>query len=273
MLILCDVNPVHRIRRPVVTWALIVACVLATLGFWQHMTSFWAWDTAGAWFPALMLHLLVHIDGWHLVGNLLVIWVFGDNVEDALGHARFALFLIVTGLAASFGEVLLSPTPVVILGASGMASAIMGGYLLLHPLARIVVAFNPVPVWPMAFPATLVVVVFLLTNVVGLLFREAAQIAWSAHLIGFVLGVVLTFLLRTRGIPILQGPQSPEAILAGTGAVQRRVFVSLDWLGGYHVHEGRHGERKAIEELCRRSFFDRFALFVILVLFGELLLG
>ena len=102
-------------------------------------------------------------------------------------------FLLTTGLGASVGEVLLAPEPVVILGACGMASTVMGGYLLLHPLARVVVASNPVPMFPMAVPAAL------------------------------VLGVALAFLLRARGVPVLQAPQTPEAILAGTGAVQRRA--------------------------------------------------
>lgn len=275
VLILCDLNPVHRIHRPFVTWAFTGLSVLLTLTLWFGPVPwpYLVWLPRERWFPGIVLALFTHADLWHLIGNLLPILAFGDNVEDALGHARFALMLLLAGLGGALAQHLVSPGMEVMLGASGVASAIMGGYLLLHPKARVVVAFNLLPGLPMAFPAGLVVGTFLLANVLGVLNAPDSSTAWWAHLAGFLLGVVLTYALRDPAVPILQRPQSAEAILAGTGSVQRRVFVLLDWLGSYKIRSGRGGERPAIEALCRRRFFDRFVLFVILTLLGELVLG
>ena len=275
MLILCDLNPVQRIKRPYLTWAFAGAAVLLTLALWFDAVPWqWlVWQPHRGWFPGLLLASLAHADPWHLVGNLLPILAFGDNVEDALGHARFLLLILAAALGGALAQYLASPDMELFLGASAVTSAVMGGYLLLHPKARVVVAFNVLIGLPMAFPAGLIVGTFLLANVIGAVTAPSSAIAWWAHLAGFLAGVLLTWLLRDPSVPILQPPQSAEAILAGTGAVQRRAFVLLDWLGSYKIRSGRGGERPAIEELARRRFFHRFILFVVLTLLGELVLG
>ncbi|HXU44974.1 MAG TPA: rhomboid family intramembrane serine protease [Thermoanaerobaculia bacterium] len=146
--------------------------------------------------------------GWlHLLGNMLYLWIFGDNVEDRLGHARFLLFYLLAGLAATFAQVIANPgSEVPMIGASGAISGVLGAYLFLHPKARIrtlfffFIFFTRIDV-----PALVFLPVWFLMQFVSAyasLQAPAAQggVAWFAHVGGFVAGPVLLMLLgRGRG--------------------------------------------------------------------------
>jgi len=148
--------------------------------------------------------MFVHGGWFHLIGNMLYLWIFADNVEDCLGHARFLLFYLICGLAGSgahFITSLASKVPAV--GASGAISGVLGGYLLLYPTATVLTLI------PLGFfiriirlPALIVlgfwIVLQLLNGLFGLAARGGGGIAWFAHIGGFFAGLVLVKLFQKR---------------------------------------------------------------------------
>jgi membrane associated rhomboid family serine protease len=136
--------------------------------------------------------------GWmHLLGNMWFMWLFGNNIEDSMGHARFVVFYLVCGVAAALAQVVTSPASVIpMVGASGAISGVMGGYLVLYPRVR-VFAMVPIGIIPVsiALPAwTMLVYWFVLQffgGVVGLLGEEGGGVAFWAHAGGFLAGAVL----------------------------------------------------------------------------------
>lgn len=147
---------------------------------------------------SVLVSIFLHGGLLHLLGNLWVLWIFGNNVEDELGSVRFAVFYLASGIAASLGHVLSyrgDTTPVV--GASGAIAGVMGAYLVLHPWARIVSIVPPLFFLPFRVPAAVFLVIWL-----GLQFTLAGQntnIAWEAHVVGFAFGVVVVGTLRAIG--------------------------------------------------------------------------
>jgi len=142
--------------------------------------------------------------GWlHLIGNMLFLWVFGDNVEDALGHARFLLFYLLCGIAAALTQALPDPHSVVpVIGASGAISGVLGAYLLLFPRASILVViplgFFPYPVhWPAKIVLIWWFILQFLSNALALGGGEG--VAFRAHLGGFVAGMALVAFLKRPG--------------------------------------------------------------------------
>jgi membrane associated rhomboid family serine protease len=137
--------------------------------------------------------------GWlHIIGNMWFLWIFGDNVEDRLGHLRFLIFYLLSGIGAALFYVLLKPGSVLpALGASGAISGVMGAYILLYPRAR-VLTLVPVFFLPLLveIPAVFFVGVwFLFQFLAGTLSlatpRVEGGVAWWAHIGGFVLGMAL----------------------------------------------------------------------------------
>ena len=144
--------------------------------------------------------------GWfHILGNMWFLWVFGDNVEDDLGHFRFALFYLASGVAAAAAQVLTNPDSAVpMVGASGAIGGVMGGYALLHPRARVDTAlffgffFRVIPV-----PAVFMLGYWLLLQVLGGLPAlggdgEGGGVAFWAHVGGFAAGAALAYPMRAR---------------------------------------------------------------------------
>lgn len=151
-----------------------------------------------------LLSMFLH-GGWgHFLGNMLFLWVFGDNVEDRLGHFRYLIFYLVAGYAATFAHAWFSPLSTVpAIGASGAISGVLGAYLFLHPKARIVTV-----VWFLFFirfieiPALVYLPVwFLLQLFSGVSSMRVAEgaaaggVAWWAHIGGFIAGPLLLLLL------------------------------------------------------------------------------
>jgi membrane associated rhomboid family serine protease len=155
----------------------------------------------------LITSLFLH-GGWlHLLGNMLFLWIFGDNIEDAMGHVRYLIFYLVCGVVASLAHALFnfsSTSPLI--GASGAISGVLGAYLILHPKARVLVLF--MNIIPMRLPAVIVLLFWF-----GLQFVNAAAdaggagggTAWWAHVGGFAVGIALVFVLRRRTVPVFDG--------------------------------------------------------------------
>ncbi len=150
--------------------------------------------------------MFLHGGFFHVAGNMLYLWIFGDNVEDALGHFRFIVLYLLSGVGAALAQVVMSPeSRIPMVGASGAISGVLGAYLFLYPRARILTLlmfgffFRFVHV-----PAVIVLGFWIVVQVFsGLISYSAASheggVAWFAHIGGFVAGVLLLFLLRPRG--------------------------------------------------------------------------
>jgi len=148
----------------------------------------------------LLTSMFMH-GGWlHLGGNMLYLWIFGNNVEDSMGHGRFVAFYLLCGLAAAFAQALPAPTSTVpMIGASGAISGVLGAYLLLYPRARVLVLI------PLGFfsqlvrlPAIWVLGLWFGLQLVSSLLAPAggAGVAFRAHLGGFLAGMALVPLFR-----------------------------------------------------------------------------
>jgi membrane associated rhomboid family serine protease len=140
--------------------------------------------------------MFLHGSWMHLLGNVWFLWIFGNNVEDAMGRVRFVVFYLLTGIAAALAQVVLNPASTVpMVGASGAISGVMGGYILLYPRVRV---FVMVPLGffltSMAWPAWAMLGYWLLLQLVSgltVLGQEGGGVAFWAHFGGFVAGVVL----------------------------------------------------------------------------------
>ena len=142
--------------------------------------------------------------GWmHLGGNMLFLWVFGDNVEDALGHTRFLLFYLLCGVAAGLLQIYLSPQPnSVLVGASGAVAGVIAGYLMLYPHVWVwVLALGRLPLNLKAYWVILAWIAFQLVMAFSLS-GNMQNVAWWAHIGGFFAGVLLILVMRRPGVPL-----------------------------------------------------------------------
>ena len=155
--------------------------------------------------PALFGHMFLHGSVAHLGGNMLFLWIFGDNVEDALRHVRYAIFYVACGLDAAFAQIEVNPYATVpMVGASGAISGVLAAYALLYPRSPITVV-NPIPImwffWGFFIwlSAWLVIIEWFAANLWNAFHSSnAAGGVFMAHVGGFVAGVLLLPLLRAR---------------------------------------------------------------------------
>jgi len=159
-----------------------------------------------ATFAPLFTHMFVH-GGWlHIIGNMLYLWIFGDNVEDRLGSGPYLIFYLLCGIIAAIGQGIVQPEPMV--GASGAIAGVLGAYLVMFPAARVsTLVFLGIFITILQLPAVIVIGFFIVLQVIDALAslrfttHEAAQhIAYFAHLFGFAGGILLFLLFRRRGI-------------------------------------------------------------------------
>ena len=145
--------------------------------------------------------------GWlHIGGNMLFLWVFGDNIEDAMGHLKFLIFYLLCGIGAVVGQVLIGPDSTVpMVGASGAISGVLAAYLAMFPGGRVrVLVFIVIFVTVLSLPAVIVIgfwIVLQFINGAAQIGPETAQtdgVAYFAHIGGFVTGLVLVFLFRDQ---------------------------------------------------------------------------
>ena len=140
----------------------------------------------------------------YLIGNMLFLWIFGDNIEDRLGHGRFVVFYLACGIAAALAQVALNPGSLVpMVGASGAIAGVMGAYLVLYPHSRILMLF-PFPVFLFELPAVVFLGIWFVVqflngiNQLPVFERDAISggVAFWAHVSGFVAGVLLVLLMK-----------------------------------------------------------------------------
>lgn len=225
MIPLTDDNPTTI--TPVVTFGLIGTCVAVFL--WQvslppvaAQQAVYAYGVipavllGGIELPAELARIPAELSvltsmfmhgGWmHLIGNMLYLWIFGDNVEEALGHGRFIAFYVLCGIAAALAQAYQDPTSVVpMIGASGAIGGVLGGYLMLFPHARVLVLI------PLGFftqliriPAVVVLGLWFVLQFVqsAMVVGEQGGVAYWAHIGGFVAGAVLIIPLRKKRFPL-----------------------------------------------------------------------
>lgn len=230
---LYDRNPIRHIRFQFVTFSLIAINILVFTLFqsgavYQNIENFTyalgaipvtilgqkVLPEAMAYIPAkmtLFTYMFLHGDWMHLIGNMLFLWVFGDNVEDAMGHVRFLLFYIACGLISGLAHVVLAPaseSPLV--GASGAIAGVLAAYLMLHPRVRLwvlVLARIPLPL-----PAWMVLIAWISLQIINYMIpantagpgspATETKIAFVAHIAGFFAGMALVLFMRRRGVPL-----------------------------------------------------------------------
>lgn len=204
-----DHNP--SLTTPYVTRALVFANIALYL-----LTAPWAGGMVGLWvewalYPiaimqgsylwGLLTHMFLHAGIMHIAGNMLFLWIFGDNLEDQMGHLPFLLFYLACGLLAAFAQIAVDPwSDVPMVGASGAIAGVMGGYLLLFPKARVdVLAVFIVFIRIFTIRAWIMLSVWLaLQLVMGLIASGEDGVAYWAHYGGFMAGLVLALPLFLR---------------------------------------------------------------------------
>jgi len=227
-----DHNPSEN--QPVVTISLIVINIAAfviystmyaddaALGaFYQNWAMTPAHITAGDGWVTLFSSMFIHGGIMHLAGNMLFLWIFGDNLEDEFGPVGFLLFYLATGLVASAAQIIADPNSLIpTVGASGAIAGVMGGYLLLYPRARVdvllilIIFFKVFPV-----PAWIILGIWFGMQIIGGFGSDMSGggVAYWAHAGGFVAGLILTLplWLRAGGTAFWQNtdgrPPHPDA--------------------------------------------------------------
>ena len=231
MIPLHDDNPTHSF--PYLTITLIALCVLVYL--WQMMLG----PRGGAAviyslgvIPAVLLDrvqlnpelvvvpaqttiftsMFLHGGFMHLAGNMLYLWIFGNNIEDAMGKFRFILFYFVCGAAAVFGQVLQDPSSQIpMVGASGAISGVLGAYLLIYPRARVLVV---IPLWfyleLIRLPAGWVLGFWFVLQLVSSVLSDNAGggVAFYAHIGGFITGMMLVPVMKHKNVKLFQSGRS-----------------------------------------------------------------
>jgi rhomboid family protein len=193
---------------PLVTYALIALNVLfffveqsggdAFVVKWAFVPRRFSANPAGD-FPTLFTSMFMHAGWLHLGGNMLYLWIFGDNVEDRFGHINFIIFYLLCGLAASFAQLAFSlGSSVPNLGASGAIAGVLGAYILLFPQGSVRVLQGQQVV---QVPALIVIGLWILLQFfsgIGSISNSAQSggVAYMAHIGGFLAGLVLTFVFR-----------------------------------------------------------------------------
>ena len=167
-------------------------------------------------FLSILSSQFLHAGWWHLIGNMLYLWVFGNNIEDAMGHVRFLIFYLLCGTGAALINAGMDPNSVIpTIGASGAISGVLGAYLLLYPRARVMVfAFYML----LPLPAFLVLGLWIFMQVTNLGGGGASNIAWWAHIGGFAVGMVLVLLFKYRHVKILGTGHLSQTARAGAAA-------------------------------------------------------
>jgi len=258
-----DLNPTRS--APVVNYLLIAANVLAWLWQLALQATGVAWvepgyglvpirltgDPSGEAFT-ILTSMFMH-GGWmHLGGNMLYLYIFGDNVEESIGHGRYAAFYLACGVAAALAQVVVDPaSQVPMVGASGAIAGVLGAYLVLYPRVPIMVLNTFLPLWLffgpfLMFPAWLAIGTWFLWNLlggIGSLGAEGGGVAFFSHIGGFVGGLGLIQLCmrgrcRQERRPWDSWRLPPRGSGGGRGPGPRRPRLGSD--AGQDDDAGRH---------------------------------
>jgi membrane associated rhomboid family serine protease len=234
-----DANTLKHIRLQYVTIGLIIAnCLVFALTTFQMGDAANATVLAFGFTPGLFQDVLgvpdgyfvapdsvmlvsyafLHGDWLHLGGNMLFLWVFGDNVEDAMGHVRFLLFYLICAAAAALFHGVLNPgSDVPLIGASGAVAGVLTAYLVLHPKVRIwVLALGRIPI---RLPAWIALIGWIAFQFFMLVAMPEDAISWAAHVGGILAGGLLVFIFKRRGVPLfdreIMRPMAVETLAPG----------------------------------------------------------
>ncbi len=216
-----DANSLEHIKRQYVTLALIAINIVAFLVTGLGGQSYLQSNAYGLGFTPSVIHdgqitplyvyvpelatyvtySFLHADIMHLGGNMLFLWVFGDNVEDALGHFKFLLFYLLCAAAGAWlhGFVLpVSNAPLI--GASGAVAGIVAAYLILHPRVKVWVLV--LMRLPLRLPAVFPLLFWVGFQVVMFFATDGQVVSWPAHIGGIIAGAVLVIFMRRHGVPL-----------------------------------------------------------------------
>lgn len=147
-------------------------------------------------FPNIVTSMFLHGGFFHVAGNMLYLWIFGNNIEDRLGHSRYLLFYLLCGVIAAYSHAVTEPSSVIpMIGASGAVSGILGAYLLLYPHAKVhTIIFFGFFIDVVMFPAVIVIGLWALLQIVNGIISKGlagqAGVAWFAHIGGFLFGIL-----------------------------------------------------------------------------------
>ncbi len=158
-------------------------------------------------------YAFLHADILHLGGNMLFLWVFGDNVEDAFGHFRFLVFYLACAAAGAFMHGVITPlSEEPLIGASGAVAGIVAAYLILHPKVRLwVLAFGSIP---LRIPAAIPLAVWVIYQFYMLIAGDGGPVSWSAHIGGMIAGAILIIVMRRRDVPLFdRSVVTPKAVV------------------------------------------------------------
>ncbi|WP_299619628.1 rhomboid family intramembrane serine protease [Pelagibius sp.] len=232
-----DDAPRYHIARPWTTWCLLAGTVLFYLlqitgGEQDFLRLVYGLGMISATLtgerelardlvlvaPAttLVTYQFLHGNFMHLFGNMVYLWVFGDNVEDAMGHFRFLVFYLLCGALAALAQMAVDPgsaTPLI--GASGAISGILGAYLLLHPKSKVLV---PVVIIPLYLPAWLLLLFWFGFQFFALAGGQGdSNVGWWAHIGGFVAGLLLIPVFRRKTVPLFGMGDPPRGVTLRRG--------------------------------------------------------
>ena len=230
---LYDSNRLRFIKRQYVTYGLILVNILVfiftSLGVSETVANA---DILGMGYIPAVLHnyaylapedyiipqnwtyityAFLHADVYHIGGNMLFLWVFGDNVEDALGHFRFLIFYLACAVAGAFLHGVIVPdseTPLI--GASGAIAGVIAAYLILTPRVKLwVLAF----MWfPVRIPAYIPLILWVGFQFLMLINQTEDEVSWPCHVGGIIAGAILVVLMRRKGVPLFDKNHSEEMV-------------------------------------------------------------
>ena len=216
MIPLRDINP--RRRFPLVTVVVIAANIAVFLYAWMMPSEVARESLSATWglvpyrftrlelaaIPTVVTSMFLHGGLMHLAGNMLYLWIFGDNIEAAMGSVRFVIFYLLCGTGAALAQVLVDPASrVPMIGASGAISGVLGAYLLLYPRVAVetLLVFGFL-VRLVRLPSVVVlgwwIVLQLASGLLSLGMRATGGVAWFAHVGGFAAGMALAGVFRRR---------------------------------------------------------------------------
>ena len=220
---LYDDNPLRHVRAQYVTYSLIALNVFVFVAFQSGLFGIDVEVTALSYgvIPAVLMdieelapefiiipeqltlltYMFLHGSWLHLIGNMLFLWVFGDNVEDATGHVRFVVFYLACGAFAALAHSLVLPeSELPLVGASGAVAGVIAAYLMLHPKVRIWVLI----LWriPVRLSAMWILGVWIAIQIVNALTVHGDDVAWWAHVGGLAAGATLILFLRRPGVAL-----------------------------------------------------------------------
>lgn len=243
---IADDNPTRR--TPFVTWTMMGLCIAVflwqqSLGPMEQRAALYSYgvvpsvlfgiktlppelDAIPAWL-SVVSSMFMH-GGWlHLGGNMLYLWIFGNNVEDSMGHGRFLVFYLLCGALAALAQSVPAPESVIpMVGASGAIAGVLGAYLLLHPKANvkvflwIIIIFRIINVPAMVVLGGWFVMQFISGASAPI---DQGGVAFLAHIGGFVAGSVLILVFRQRGVPLFAGSRSRAFEVTRPPPLRRRT--------------------------------------------------